>query len=180
MNTVLVQECLRYNKLIAVMASSLGSIQKALKGLVVMSTELDEMGSSLFNQKVPALWEVRSRPSPCFAPALTPSRARVCVCAQAKAYPSMKPLTSWVTELMERLTFIQSWIDHGPPAVFWISGFVFPQAFLTGTMQNFARRMTYPIDTLSFDFRVRVYGGNLPWFRLIAPSLLRCVVFACA
>ena len=53
------QECLRYNRLIAVMASSLSSVQKALKGLVVMSTELDEMGTSLFNQKVPAMWEVR-------------------------------------------------------------------------------------------------------------------------
>ncbi len=58
MNTVLVQECLRYNRLISVMTASLSSIQKALKGLVVMSTELDEMGSSLFNQKVPAMWEV--------------------------------------------------------------------------------------------------------------------------
>lgn len=54
-----VQECLRYNRLISVMASSLSSVQKALKGLVVMSTELDELGTSLYNQKVPAMWEVR-------------------------------------------------------------------------------------------------------------------------
>ena len=127
MNTVLVQECLRYNKLVEVMISSLTEIQKALKGLVVMSVELDAMGTSMFNQKVPPMWE-------------------------ALAYPSLKPLNSWVTELVDRLTFINDWVDNGPPAVFWISGFFFPQAFLTGTLQNFARKYQLPIDSLSFSF----------------------------
>ena len=59
MNTVLVQECLRYNRLLKVMKPSLRDIQKALKGLVVMSGELEAMGTSLSTQKVPAMWEVR-------------------------------------------------------------------------------------------------------------------------
>ncbi|KAG7477962.1 hypothetical protein MATL_G00075180 [Megalops atlanticus] len=71
-----------------------------------------------------------------------------------QAYPSLKPLSSWVMDLLQRINFLQGWISDGIPAVFWISGFFFPQAFLTGTMQNFARRSVLSIDTVGFDFQV--------------------------
>lgn len=49
---------------------------------------------------------------------------------QGKAYPSLKPLSSWVQDLLERCKFIQAWIDTGAPAVYWISGFFFPQVYV--------------------------------------------------
>ena len=49
MNTVLVQEVIRYNKLLVVMAKMLRDVQRALKGEVVMSEELDALATSLFN-----------------------------------------------------------------------------------------------------------------------------------
>jgi dynein heavy chain len=49
MNTVLVQEVIRYNKLLHVMAKMLKDVQRALKGEVVMSEELDALATSLFN-----------------------------------------------------------------------------------------------------------------------------------
>ncbi|XP_008570797.1 PREDICTED: dynein heavy chain 1, axonemal [Galeopterus variegatus] len=129
MNTVLVQEVIRYNRLLQVITQTLRDLLKALKGLVVMSSQLELMAASLYNNTVPELWN-------------------------AKAYPSLKPLSSWVMDLLQRLDFLQAWIQSGIPAVFWISGFFFPQAFLTGTLQNFARKSVISIDTISFDFKV--------------------------
>jgi len=129
MNTVLTQECIRYNALIVVMRKSLQEGLKALKGLVVMSPELEGVTNSIFDNQVPDMWA-------------------------GKAYPSLKPLSSWVIDLTERIRFITTWIDYGPPPVYWISGFFFPQAFLTGTLQNYARKMQYSIDTIAFNFNV--------------------------
>ncbi|XP_048258404.1 dynein axonemal heavy chain 1-like isoform X3 [Haliotis rufescens] len=129
MNTVLVQEVIRYNRLLNTINQSLKDLLKALKGLVVMSQELENMANSLYNNVVPSMWA-------------------------GKAYPSLKPLASWVLDLCSRMEFITDWIDNGIPPVFWISGFFFPQAFLTGTLQNFARRKVISIDTISFDFEI--------------------------
>jgi len=129
MNTVLIQEVTRYNKLLSTIHSSLQDLLKALKGLVVMSESLEMTSNSIFINHVPDLWA-------------------------GKAYPSLKPLAAWIDDLIARMKFINDWIDNGIPAVFWISGFFFPQGFLTGTLQNFARAEQISIDTISFDFEV--------------------------
>ena len=133
MNTVLVQEAQRYNRLLIYMHSSLISVQKALKGLVVLSAELEAMGNDMFDQRVPAGWT-------------------------SKSYPSLKPLGPWTKDLFQRLSFMQSWIDNGVPSSFWISGFFFPQGFLTAILQNFARKYQMPIDTVSFSFLLKDFS----------------------
>ena len=78
LSTVLLQEMQRFNRLLIMMRSSLEELQKAIKGLVVMSSELDRMYLSMLNQQVPENWE------------------RV-------AYPSLKPLNYWFDDLLERV-----------------------------------------------------------------------------
>ena len=120
LNTVLQQECIRYNKLLAVMKQTLSDVRKALKGLVVMSSELDEMFTALQFQKVPTLW------------------AKV-------SYLSLQPLGSWYKDLIARIEFMDKWITQGPPDSFWMSAFFFPQGYMTAAVQTYAREndMTY-------------------------------------
>ena len=47
------QEIDRFNQLLAVMRKSLAELQKAIKGTVVMSLELEMMFTSFINKKVP-------------------------------------------------------------------------------------------------------------------------------
>lgn len=50
------QECVRYNRLLVDMKASLALVQKALKGEVVMSEELEKMSNSIFDNGVPKAW----------------------------------------------------------------------------------------------------------------------------
>ncbi|KAH9558616.1 hypothetical protein CY35_06G017100 [Sphagnum magellanicum] len=110
-----------------VIRASLATLQKALKGLVVMSSDIETLAKNMFTSKMPVLW----------APV---------------SYPTMKPLSSYFNDLMDRLNMLQSWMDNGPSVKFWLSGFFFTHAFLTGVLQNFARKYRIPIDTICFEF----------------------------
>ncbi|XP_064233928.1 dynein axonemal heavy chain 6 isoform X5 [Aotus nancymaae] len=126
---VLGQEVDRFNNLLKLIHTSLETLNKAIAGLVVMSEEMEKVYNSFLNNQVPALWS-------------------------NTAYPSLKPLGSWVKDLILRTSFVDLWLKRGQPKSYWISGFFFPQGFLTGTLQNHARKYSLPIDELSFKYNI--------------------------
>ena len=136
MNTVLLQELARYNFLIKVISTSLKQLIDAMGGFIVMSNELEKMGESMLTNQIPQNWAKRS-------------------------YPSLKPLSGYYRDLLARLKMFQDWIETGTPTSFWLSGFYFPQSFLTGVLQNYARGKTIPIDKLKFEFEILKEGEHV-------------------
>ena len=115
LSVVLGQEIERFNKLTRRVLSSLKELQKAIKGIVVMTGELEQMYTDFLNNKVPGLWE-------------------------KVAYPSLKPLGGWIVDYHRRIDFMRTWLTKGNPKLYWLSGFFFPQGFMTGVLQMHARR----------------------------------------
>ncbi|CAK9049407.1 unnamed protein product [Durusdinium trenchii] len=116
MNTVLNQELLRFNRLIIKVRSTLTDVRKAVKGLVVMSPELEEVADGILTDKTPS------------------ARLRVAqVAVDGGGAPPPRRTTAF----------------RSP-----ISGFYFTQSFLTGQLQNYARKQKLPIDTLIWNFTV--------------------------
>jgi dynein heavy chain len=127
--TVLNHEIEKFNKLLKAMYQTLTELQKALKGLTVLSEDLDAMFNSFLNNQVPMLWE-------------------------KKAYPSLKPLGSWYKDLLERVAFTRKWLRKGEPPAFWMSGMFYPHGFMTGTLQAYARQTGTSVDVLGFKFTI--------------------------
>lgn len=94
-----------YHSLLDVMQSSLSDIRKAIKGMIVMSSDLDAMYTSFLNNQLPRIWERAS-------------------------FASLKSLGSWVTDLIFRVKFMRTWLVHGQPAAFPLPVFFFPQVLI--------------------------------------------------
>uniref|UniRef100_A0A0K8SMG0 Dynein heavy chain C-terminal domain-containing protein n=1 Tax=Lygus hesperus TaxID=30085 RepID=A0A0K8SMG0_LYGHE len=95
-----------------------------------MSDALEGVYNAFLTNTIPKIW------------------AKVC-------YPSLKSLGSWTRDLELRIDFIDTWLKYGLPQSFWLSGFFFPQGFMTGVLQTHARKYDLPIDQLKVDFEVR-------------------------
>nr|XP_055054184.1 LOW QUALITY PROTEIN: dynein axonemal heavy chain 2 [Misgurnus anguillicaudatus] len=135
LNVVLLQEIQRYNTLLHTIRSSLLELAKGIKGLVVMSSSLEEIFQCIHDARVPPLWE--------------------------KAYPSLKPLASWTRDLCQRVEQFARWAETAhPPVLFWLSGFTFPTGFLTAVLQSSARQHNVSVDTLSWEFTVTTVDDN--------------------
>ncbi|CAL1542606.1 unnamed protein product [Lymnaea stagnalis] len=155
--TILRQEIDRFNHLLSVIHTSLNQLILAVKGEIVMSENLEDTYDSLLTQHVPAQWK-------------------------NAAYESTKSLSSWVSDLQQRVEFFAEWAkllsssiekkfrqiirnvkdtagntdtsSETQPTTFWLSAFFFPQGFLTAVLQNHARKVGISVDSLEFKFEI--------------------------
>jgi len=125
----LLQEIERYNELLAKTGASIKLLQKGIQGFVVISQEQEEILDSLFSGKVPPPW--------------------------LSAYPSLKPLSSWMPDLCDRIDQLTTWGFQAVPKVMWLGGLTYPTSLLTGLLQASARKNMISVDALSFDFLVQ-------------------------
>lgn len=129
LDVVLLQEISCYNALLMKAKSSLMDLEGAIKGLVLMTDELEDIFTCMHEGRVPSAW-------------LT-------------AYPSLKPLGSWTRDFISRVEHFANWAQTThPPVLFWLSAYIFPTGFLTAVLQTFARLWNLPIDLLSWEFNV--------------------------
>ncbi|KAG5501858.1 hypothetical protein JKF63_04128 [Porcisia hertigi] len=132
LGTVAGQEILFFNGVLAKLERTLQLLRRAIKGEVVMSAELEAMFDAMLLGQVPKLWH-------------------------DGGYLSRKPLASWYEDTLKRIEFFRDWNDNGLPTSFWISGFFFPQGFLTGVLQTYSRLHQTPIDEVKFRTHVTSY-----------------------
>jgi len=125
----LLQEIERYVKLLVRLKANIKMLIKGIQGFVVISKDQEDVMSALFEGRVPTAWLF--------------------------AYPSLKPLGSWIPDLIDRIAQLNVWAFDGIPKVFWLGGLTYPTSFNTALLQASARKNMIPVDALVFDFIVQ-------------------------
>ncbi|XP_070572584.1 dynein axonemal heavy chain 10-like isoform X2 [Ptychodera flava] len=129
---VLLQELERFNKLLARMSRSLNELQRALKGEVGMSSELDDVSRSLFNGQIPSIW-------------------------RRLAPDTLKSLGNWMVHFLKRHQQYSTWVNESEPAVMWLSGLHIPESYLTALVQATCRKNGWPLDRSTLYTTVTSY-----------------------
>jgi dynein heavy chain len=128
LKTVLFQETDRYALLLQRMKDSLVALQRGIQGLVVITAELEQMFDALLKGLVPDAW--------------------------AFCYPSLKPLGSWMSDLVERCTQMRFWVEMELPQHMWLGGFTYPTSLLTAVLQVKSRKDAVAINKLTYTFPI--------------------------
>ena len=122
---VFLQEMDVMNILLTEIVRSLKELQLGFAGELTMSDAMDSLKTALYLDRIPAAW-------------------------QKRAWPSLRPLSSWLTDFSLRLVQLEEWQNNPGdiPKVTWLSGLVNPQSFLTAICQVAAQKNQWELDKL--------------------------------
>jgi len=120
---VFIQECEALNVLLKEMRQSLQELTLAFAGELIMSTHIHSLVKALDAGMVPDSW-------------------------LRLAWPSTRSLTLWLSDLSNRIVQLTSWTANPTeiPRVTWLSGLVYPTAFLTALKQTRSQRTGVALD----------------------------------
>eukprot|EP00063_Salmo_salar_P092130 XP_014066965.1 PREDICTED: dynein heavy chain 14, axonemal isoform X3 [Salmo salar] len=160
---ILRQEIDRFNYLLCVVRSSLLSFSASIRGEVLMSEALAEVHTALLTMIVPSDWKHCSYES-CMALGSWIQDLEQRVWFFRAWADNIKinliekiPMISGEVYSLNRppKTDLQQSLKNRKPRSYWLSGFFFPQGFLTAVLQNSARQKNVPVDSLSFTHHVQ-------------------------
>jgi dynein heavy chain len=122
---VFLQEMDVMNNLLSEMIRSLKELQLGFLGELTMSDAMENLKNSLYMDRLPPSW-------------------------QKRAWPSMRPLASWMNDMNARISQLEDWQGNPTdiPKVTWLSGLVNPQSFLTAICQVTAQKNSWELDKL--------------------------------
>jgi len=119
---VSLQEADRMNLLLSHMRFSMIDLEKGIGGLQNVTEHMESLSEDLQMNKVNSLWS-------------------------EKAYPSLKALSAWFADLLERVSQIVEWTSKATLLKsIWLGGLFNSMAFLTSNMQVAARANKLPLD----------------------------------
>ena len=123
---IILQECDRMNNLIREILNSLIELDLGFKGELTTSESMEELANALYLDRIPKRWE-------------------------SLAYPSLRTLGLWLSDLQGRITQLNEWSSNPieMPIVTWISGLFNPQSFLTAISQITAQKNNLELDRLT-------------------------------
>jgi dynein heavy chain len=142
---VALQECERMNALLSEIKRSLIELEMGLTGALNITDQMEQLIQALNANKVFSNWE-------------------------KLAYPSLKPLSSWMADLSLRAAQLVEWTTNlQAPKSVWISGLFNPMSYLTAVMQVTARQLNLPLDSMAI--RCTVMNIKDPKLELTNSSL---------
>lgn len=123
---IVLQEAERMNALLQEIVRSLLELDSGFKGDLTISDTMEELANSLYLDRVPRRWELL-------------------------AYPSLRGLATWLSDLQARIAQLNDWVASPAetPICTWISGLFNPQSFLTAVMQTTAQKENLELDKLT-------------------------------
>jgi dynein heavy chain len=122
---VFIQEMDLINRLLTEMVRSLKELGLGFAGELTMSDQMETLSNCLYMDRQPPLWA-------------------------KNAWPSKRPLSTWLFDLTSRLQQLDEWQQNPMeiPKVTWLSGLITPQSFLTAIMQVTAQKNQLELDKL--------------------------------